>query len=71
MSWEVDHEEIKNCPCNKGTYKIQHRSDDWGRKNEKWIMECPFCEQNFKLETSNYHKGGLQIFEYSWVDKRL
>lgn len=71
MSWEVDHEEIKNCPCKKGSYTIQQRSDDWGREDEKWIMNCPYCKQNYKLEATNYHEKGIQLFEYKWVKKEL
>jgi hypothetical protein len=69
MSWEVDREEEKPCPCGQGTYLIQHRSDDWNRYDERWIMNCPTCNKMYKIAITYGNDKGISYEKHAWVKK--
>lgn len=68
MSWE-SKETKKNCPCGKGTYTVIDRSDDWGRFETRWQMDCLECKVNYSLYEYYYHKSGLAEVGFKWVEK--
>lgn len=70
MSWETVSESSMPCPCGKGTYIITISSDDWGRSEEHWIMECPFCKENYTLEVKHItDRDGMPDEIRSWKSK--
>lgn len=56
MSWEPDSTEYKKCPCGQGKIKVESYSDDWGRYESRYTIECDFCKENYHIETSSSYK---------------
>ena len=56
MSWELDCTEYKECPCGQGKIKVESYSDDWGRCESQYTIECEFCKKNYHIETSSSYK---------------
>ena len=71
MSWEYSAPVLHSCPCGKGLYKIIHRSDDWGRTDERWEMDCPFCCNSHGLYSFQRNWKGTCIDQYRWVARPL
>ena len=69
MSWEESKPEPHTCPCGKGDYVVIHRSDDWGRFEERWEMRCPHCNANYALYTYYRNHKGITETQYGWVLK--
>lgn len=67
MSWE-DHEPIKRpCLCGNGHYAVIQRSDDWGRFDERWEMECRACSEKYGLHSTTYNRKGMHEASSGWV----
>ena len=71
MSWEESKPEPHPCPCSKGHYTVVHRSDDWGRYEERWAMHCPRCNENYDLYTYHANRKGITETYHAWVPKPL
>lgn len=56
MSWELDSTDYKKCPCGQGKIKVESYSDDWGRYESRYTIECDFCKENYHIETSSSYK---------------
>lgn len=70
MSWEVTRTDTLKCPCGEGTYAVTHRSDDWGRCDETWSMNCPTCHATYQLVTfPGDYKGVISDVRYGWALK--
>src|SRR5260221_300812 len=71
MSWE-DSEPVNHaCPCGKSTYFVMDRSDDWGRFEQRWGMDCHQCARNYRLYSYvTFHKG-LRYEAHGWAKKTL
>jgi hypothetical protein len=41
--------------------------DDWNRHEECWEMNCPECQQNFRLYIDHYRHKGLTHEVHLWV----
>ncbi len=50
---------------------VTHRSDDWGRFEERWAMRCPRCNANYALYTYYQNHKGIAETHYGWVRKSL
>lgn len=70
MSWESNETE-KPCPCGKSTYTVIDRSDDWGRYETHWRMDCPICEKTYSLYVYDYYRSGLPEQGHKWVEKGI
>ena len=68
MSWEST-ETKRPCPCGKSTFTIVDRSDDWGRFESHWKMDCPDCRNRYSLYTYGYYRSGLYQEAHRWIDK--
>ncbi|NIA29212.1 MAG: hypothetical protein GWP06_04765 [Actinobacteria bacterium] len=71
MSWEESKPEPHPCPCGKGEYLVIHRSDDWGRFEERWEMWCPRCNTDYDLYTYYLNYKGMTESHHGWVRKSL
>lgn len=69
MSWDIDRETKHDCPCGESTYTIQERSDDWGRSDERWIMNCVKCKDLYKLKSDYIYRGGIEEEIKAWIRK--
>lgn len=56
MSWELDRTEYKECPCGQGKIKVESYSDDWGRYESRYTIECDLCKENYHIETASSYK---------------
>src|SRR6266699_3926307 len=75
MSWEdIDSKEHK-CPCGKGHYVVVLRSDDWGRFDDHWTMDCKSCASNlitiYDLYSYSFNRKGLTSTHFGWINKSL
>lgn len=70
MSWE-SNETKKPCPCGAGTYTVINRSDDWGRFETSWKMDCPICSKKYSLYTYDYYRSGLREQGHKWIEKEI
>ncbi len=70
MSWE-SNETKKPCPCGAGTYTVIDRSDDWGRFETSWRMDCPICSNTYSLYTYDYYNSGLREQGHKWVQTEI
>ena len=68
---DLDFVNEEKCPCGKGIYRIEHYSDDWLRHEEKWIMDCSICINNYGLWTYGRSKDGMIEGHYLWVPIEL
>ncbi len=50
---------------------VTHRSDDWGRFEERWAMHCPHCNTNYALYTYYRNHKGITETHHGWVRKPL
>lgn len=67
MSWEKMSEKKERCPCGNSTYSIITESDDWGRLDESWVMNCPSCQKDYFLsENHSIDRDGLDYIIRSW-----
>ena len=71
MSWEDTATYRYRCPCGAGTFTVRHRSDDWGRHDEVWEMQCPACISSYVLHEDNRLRNGTSVAPYGWVPRRL
>jgi len=71
MSWEESNPKSHPCPCGKSEYVVIHRSDDWGRFEERWEMRCPRCNTDYGLYTYHLNHKGMTETHYGWVKKSL
>lgn len=71
MSWDSGKPEPHTCPCGKGHYSVTHRSDDWGRFEERWVMHCSHCNTNYALHTYYRNRKGITETCHGWVRKPL
>lgn len=67
MSWEIDSETIELCPCGEGNYAVQQMSDDWGRHNERWIMNCNACKGKYTPESEVIYRNGIAEKHTKWI----
>ena len=70
MSWDST-ETQKSCPCGTGTYTVIDRSDDWGRFETNWRMDCPICSKKYSLYTYAYYNSGLREQGHKWVETTI
>ena len=70
MSWDST-ETQKSCPCGTGTYTVIDRSDDWGRFETNWRMDCPICSKKYSLYTYAYYNSGIQEQRHKWVETTI
>lgn len=70
MSWEST-ETQKPCPCGNSTYTVIDRSDDWGRFETNWRMDCPICSKKYSLYTYDYYNSGLHAQSHKWVETEI
>lgn len=68
MSWDST-ETKRPCPCGKGTFTIVDRSDDWGRSESHWKMDCPDCRKRYSLYTYGFYRSGLYEECHRWINK--
>lgn len=66
MSWDST-EAQKICPCGASTYTVIDRSDDWGRFETSWRMDCQICSEKYSLYTYDYYNSGLHGQGHRWV----
>lgn len=71
MSWEVVGQDLRPCPCGAGRYRIEYRSDDWGRSEEDWSMECPACAKSCALTARGGWDSGISVSYQCWVPRSL
>lgn len=71
MSWEESEPIKRPCPCGKGHYAVIHRSDDWGRSDERWEMYCSSCEAEYGLYAHDYNRKGMKVTYRGWVLRRV
>lgn len=71
MSWQTDREEFRLCPCRSGTYRVEWRSDDWGRSEAIWSMQCPVCQQQYSLDFRAGWDSGMRVSHNCWVPRSL
>lgn len=69
MSWEDGPPEPHPCPCREGQYTITHRSDDWGRFDERWEMQCPRCRSTYGLYAWHVNHKGATIPCCGWLPR--
>lgn len=69
MSWEDSDPIYRRCPCGKGRYAVVSRSDDWGRHEERWSMECTRCRIVYRLFAYHSNRKGINETHYGWVPK--
>jgi hypothetical protein len=69
MSWEKDYDSQYPCPCGNSTYTKESYSDDWGRNDESWSMNCQICSQGYTLYTNYYYESGMSVSSNFWVTK--
>lgn len=70
MSWETLSETNEPCPCGNGTYTIIREADDWNRLEESWVMNCPQCKENYKLEVKHIiDRDGIDDKVMAWGPK--
>ena len=67
MAFNVDWFRYMRCPCGKGTYKIIHETDDWGKTRESWEMLCVDCKDKYVAEPIPNPAPGTPNFK--WVPK--
>lgn len=67
MSWEDHAPTRRPCPCGKGHYTVFQRSDDWGRFEERWEMECGACKEKYGLHSATYNRKGIHETSSGWV----
>ena len=70
MSWDST-ETQKTCPCGAGTYTVIDRSDDWGRFETSWRMDCAICRAKYSLYTYDYCDSGLRGQGHKWVETTI
>ena len=71
MSWEEMGSEHRPCPCRRGHYSVVRHSDDWGRHDEHWTMDCPQCRERYDLYETSFNRKGLWETFSGWVPKPL
>lgn len=71
MSWEIDGESYKACPCGAGLYKLVTLSNDWNQHDERWEMLCASCKGNYTLYSFTYtYKGSVEV-QRGWLLRSL
>ena len=71
MSWEDQEPLQRPCPCGAGRYIVESRSDDWGRFDERWAIQCRPCAEKYGLFREAYNRKGVYETSFSWVSHDL
>ena len=71
MSWEESPPIVRPCPCGIGHYTIIERTDDWGRSEERWEMQCQSCVENYGLFSFDYNRKGIVSTSRNWIPRQL
>lgn len=59
MSYELDSERTKQCPCGKGTLVQRRYSNDWNQERIQREICCNSCAQIYRFEEeSKYSRKG-------------
>jgi len=69
MSWEDTGIKYYKCPCSQGTYSIVSSSDDWNRYDERWVMDCVICRDEYRCFSFWENDSGLEVEVKYWIRK--
>jgi hypothetical protein len=70
MSWETLTVNKYPCPCGKGEYEVELRSDDWNRFESNYTMLCKNCKELYYYSHKVVHGHPGDFIEEGWVLKK-
>jgi hypothetical protein len=71
MSWEETGTHEYKCPCKQSTYTVTLLSDDWNRCDERWVMNCEACRENYAVYSFWENDSGLTFEAKYWIKKEI
>lgn len=58
MSYDLDFQEEKPCPCGNSSVVIEYFSNEWGQTRETINIQCEQCRATYEVSYSGQHKNG-------------